>query len=205
MNLPLQVAEVDDVEIDDADAADAGGGEIHRGRRAEAAGADAQHLAGLQLALPVHADLRHDQVPAVALDFVVGELGQRCRRFVAVAGAPPATDGMMLSVSPGVHRRLLLLQVADVFVVQVDVDEAAQLALVVVEVRLAGPACLVVRSASSSPTVAPSASTASCLSVNGRSGVGIRIFVAIQLALIESWIGLPSDTTTVMSLATRPP
>ena len=44
---------------------------------------------------------------------------------------------MMLSVSPGLDRRLLLLQVADVLVVQVDVDEAAQLALVVVEVLLA--------------------------------------------------------------------
>src|SRR3954447_24925909 len=48
------------------------------------------------------------------------------------------------------------------------------------------PACLAVRSASSSPIVAPLASTASCLSVYGRSGVGIRIFVAIQLALIET-------------------
>src|SRR3954469_15909606 len=48
------------------------------------------------------------------------------------------------------------------------------------------PAYLIVRSASSSPIVAPEASTASCLSVYGRSGVGIRIFVAIQRALIES-------------------
>src|SRR5215470_10138124 len=47
------------------------------------------------------------------------------------------------------------------------------------------PACFVVRSASSSPTVAPSASTASFLSVYGRSGVGIRIFVAMQIALLE--------------------
>src|SRR5258708_40175980 len=47
------------------------------------------------------------------------------------------------------------------------------------------PECLVVRSASSSPTVLPSASTASFLSVNGRSGVGIRILVAIELALFE--------------------
>src|SRR3954471_16932427 len=47
------------------------------------------------------------------------------------------------------------------------------------------PACLAVRSASSSPTVAPSASTASFLSVYGRSGVGIRIFVAMQIALLE--------------------
>src|SRR5229473_5873735 len=48
------------------------------------------------------------------------------------------------------------------------------------------PACFVVRSASSSPTVTPSASTASFLSVYGRSGVGIRILVAIQVALFET-------------------
>src|SRR5256885_5861273 len=47
------------------------------------------------------------------------------------------------------------------------------------------PECFVVRSARSSPTVLPSASTASFLSVNGRSGVGIRILVAIELALVK--------------------
>src|SRR5439155_14484594 len=47
------------------------------------------------------------------------------------------------------------------------------------------PACRFVRSASSSPTVAPSASTASFLSVYGLSGVGIRILVAMELALFE--------------------
>src|SRR5215217_804526 len=34
------------------------------------------------------------------------------------------------------HRRLLSLQVPDIFVVQIDVDEAAQLALLVVQMRL---------------------------------------------------------------------
>ena len=105
-HLPLQVAEIHDVEIDDADAADAGRRQIHRGRRAEAARADAQHAARLQLALPVHADLRHDQVPAVALDLVgvetSAELGRRPLTLASVvAGAPPATDGTMLSASPG--------------------------------------------------------------------------------------------------------
>src|ERR1700722_10784678 len=47
------------------------------------------------------------------------------------------------------------------------------------------PACLTTRSARSSPTVAPSASTASFLSVYGLSGDGIRIFVAMELALFE--------------------
>src|ERR1700730_4504250 len=47
------------------------------------------------------------------------------------------------------------------------------------------PPCFFVRSASSSPTVAPSASTASFLSVYGLSGVGIRILVGIELDLFE--------------------
>src|SRR5437879_2491784 len=47
-NLALQVAEVDDVEVDEAERSDAGGGEIHRDRRAKAACADAQHLGRFQ-------------------------------------------------------------------------------------------------------------------------------------------------------------
>ena len=57
-DLALQVAEVDGVEVDDADGADAGRGQVHRHRRAEPAGADAQHLGGLQLLLPLHPDFR---------------------------------------------------------------------------------------------------------------------------------------------------
>src|SRR3954454_21137201 len=48
------------------------------------------------------------------------------------------------------------------------------------------PACFFVRSDSSSPTVVPDASTASCLSVYGRSGVGMRIFAMMQSALFET-------------------
>ena len=86
--------------------ADAGRGQIQRGGRAEAAGADAQHAARLQLQLPFDADLRHDEMPAVALHFVVRQ--RRC--LERPVGAPPATDGMMLMVSPALHRRLFLLR-----------------------------------------------------------------------------------------------
>ena len=118
--------------------ADAGGGEIHRARRAEAAGADAEHAAGLQPALPVDADLRHDEMPAVALDFVVGQLRQRrsdVRPTVRIERAARHRRDDAHRVA-GRHRRLLLLQIPDVLVVHVDVDEAAQLALLVVQVRL---------------------------------------------------------------------
>src|SRR4029078_4668144 len=75
-DLPVQVAEVDGVEVDDAEAADAGGGEIERGGGAGGARADAQHACRLQPPLTVDAHLRHDQVPAVALDFFRRQLGR---------------------------------------------------------------------------------------------------------------------------------
>ncbi len=75
-DLALQVGFVDDVEVDQADGADAGGGEIERERRAEAAGADAEDLRGLELLLAFHADLGQDEVAGVAGDLLVGELGE---------------------------------------------------------------------------------------------------------------------------------
>ena len=98
-DLALEVAEVDHVEIDDANPSDTGGGQIHRDRRAEPAGADAEHAGSLQLQLPLHADLRQDQMTAVASDLLIGE---RVRdRGGRHPWLPPATDGMMLTVSPG--------------------------------------------------------------------------------------------------------
>src|SRR5205823_4383846 len=69
-DLALQIAEVDDVEVDQAEAAHTGGGKIQAQRRAEAAGADQQYRRRLEALLPFDADLRHDEVPAVAFRFV---------------------------------------------------------------------------------------------------------------------------------------
>ena len=66
-DLPLQVADVDAIEVDETERADAGGGEIQRRRRSETAGADAEHARRLQPPLPLHADFRQQQVAAVAL------------------------------------------------------------------------------------------------------------------------------------------
>src|SRR5262249_31903604 len=109
--LPLQVAVVHDVEVDDADATHTGRGQIHGRRRAQATGADAEDAPRLDAALPVHADLRHDQAAAVALHLLGvarRELGGRCGThatppaFACGSGAaPPATEGTMLSESPG--------------------------------------------------------------------------------------------------------
>ena len=66
-DLPLQVAEVDDVEVDETERAHACRGEIERGRRAEPAGADAQYAGRLQPPLSFFADFGQQQMTAVAL------------------------------------------------------------------------------------------------------------------------------------------
>jgi hypothetical protein len=76
-DLALQVRLVDGVEVDDAERADAGRGQIHQRRRAEATRADHEHLGVLQPLLPVHPDVRDDQVTRIAADLVDGELGGR--------------------------------------------------------------------------------------------------------------------------------
>ena len=66
-DLPLQVAEIDDVEVDDAERAHAGRGEIERRRRSETTSADAKHTRRLETPLSVLPDFRQQQVAAVAL------------------------------------------------------------------------------------------------------------------------------------------
>ena len=66
-HLALQVGEVDDVVVDDPERADAGRREVERRRRAEAAGAEQQHLGVEQLLLALDADLVEQQVARVAV------------------------------------------------------------------------------------------------------------------------------------------
>ena len=65
-DLALQVRLVDDVGVDDAERADAGGCEVERRGRAEPAGADEQDARVEQALLPFLADLGDEQVAAVA-------------------------------------------------------------------------------------------------------------------------------------------
>ena len=65
-DLALEVRLVDDVRVDDPERADAGGREVERGGRAEAAGADQEDPRVEQLQLALLADLRDQQVAAVA-------------------------------------------------------------------------------------------------------------------------------------------
>jgi len=70
-DLALQVGIIDGIEIDDADFADAGGGEVHGDGRTEAAGADAQDAGGFDLLLAAQAHFGQDQVPRIPPDFFV--------------------------------------------------------------------------------------------------------------------------------------
>jgi hypothetical protein len=73
-HLPLEVGDVDDIEVDEADVPDASRGEIQPERRAEPPGADEQHAGGLELPLPAERDVGDDEVAAITEDFFRGEI-----------------------------------------------------------------------------------------------------------------------------------
>src|SRR5438067_1984729 len=64
-HLALEIREVHNVKIYNAQPADSRRGEIKREGRAKSAGPDTEYFGSLQLELTLHADLRHDQVPAI--------------------------------------------------------------------------------------------------------------------------------------------
>ena len=68
-NLPLKIGQIDVVEIDNAEGADAGGCQIKRGRRSESSGADAQDSRSFESILTLGCNLGHDEVTRVALQF----------------------------------------------------------------------------------------------------------------------------------------
>ena len=71
-DLALQVGEVHHVVVDQRDAAHAGGAEVQRHRRAEAACADHDRVRGEQALLPFHADLLQQDVARIAKQLFVG-------------------------------------------------------------------------------------------------------------------------------------
>ncbi len=130
-HLPLQVGKIDHIEIHDADPPDSRRRQIHAQRRTQPARADHEHLGALQLELAFHADFRHDQVPAVTEDFLFRKRGRLRRRFHHRRSARDARDDR-----DGVaflHGSGFLFQITDVFVIDIHVDETAQLAFVAVK------------------------------------------------------------------------
>ena len=86
-DLALEVRRVDGVVVDDPERADAGGGEVERRRRAEPAGADQEDARVEQLQLALLADLRDQQVAAVAAALLVGR-----GRSAAASGSRSASS-----------------------------------------------------------------------------------------------------------------
>ena len=102
----------------------------------------------LELELTFHADFGHDQVAAVAQDLFFGKrdgrggrrrirgnfwFGGHCKtlpfvsRLVGSAAGDGGHDADDIAIA---QRRLIFLQVTDVFVVHIDVHETAQAAVV---------------------------------------------------------------------------
>ena len=68
-DLALEVGFVHPVKIHNAQATHPRGGQVSEERRAQPAGTDGQHPGGLELALPLHRNLGHDQVPGITAHF----------------------------------------------------------------------------------------------------------------------------------------
>src|SRR5207302_500053 len=88
-DLALQVGIVHHVEVDNAECANTGGGQIKGERRAQASRADAEHAGRFQLQLTFHANLGHDEVARVAENLVVTQ-----------------RDGFGFGVGNGGHKNL---------------------------------------------------------------------------------------------------
>src|SRR2546428_11566029 len=133
-HLALQVRLVDDVEVDDPETADAGGAEVLGERHAESPGADDQGGRLLEFQLPRHADFGQDQMPGIALDF------RRHEDVLALRGQPIHQRKRTASDARDDRDRVALLQggrilleAADVLLVDVDVHEVRQSAVVRVQ------------------------------------------------------------------------
>ena len=102
-HLALEVRLVDDVVVDDAERAHAGRGQVQRGRRAEPAGAEQQHLRVEQLELALDPDLGEQGVARVAHPLVAGQAGGVDGGSPASSQAtiPPSTDGDVVVAERG--------------------------------------------------------------------------------------------------------
>ena len=104
-NLPLQVREVDTVEIDQSDSADTGCCQIQRDRGSETASAHEQDTRRFQAALAHLAHLRQQNVAAVAQLFLAAKLGSgvgasRIHGVVYCAEIPGGTTNTLTNAAP---------------------------------------------------------------------------------------------------------
>ncbi len=131
-DLPLEVGELDRVEVDQPEGPDPRCREVQRGRRAEAAGAYEEDLGAPEGSLAGDADLGKQQVPAVATQLVRRERldrlrrGGRGRQPMGLGRRTPRDRGHDGDDVPVLQHGGVALQCADILVVHVDGDEAAE-------------------------------------------------------------------------------
>src|SRR6266571_5366817 len=111
------------------------GGEVQCRGRAEPARADEQDAGGLEVFLPLDAYVGQDQVPRIAQDLFVRQLGPLVRHRPPRPSRDARDDGHRVA---GAHPGLLVLEPPDVPVIHVDVYKAAQPAVCRKEVLLQG-------------------------------------------------------------------
>src|SRR5262245_5763549 len=132
-DLALQVAEIHHIKINQPNTTNSSGCEIETQWSSQTSRANQKHLGGLELLLSFHADFRHDQMPAIARYLIVAQLhAGKCfltRCYVAACDRRDDTDDITV-----LERGFIVLQIADVFVVNIHIDEIAELSLGVIKV-----------------------------------------------------------------------
>ena len=87
-DLPLKIREIHDIEIDESQTPDTGGSEIKSQRGAQPPGANQQDFCVFEFELTLHAHFGHDQVAAIAKNFLVGKTGGRLRSGLRLCSWP---------------------------------------------------------------------------------------------------------------------
>ena len=82
-DLPLQVGQIDGIEVSQVQLTDTGRRQIQRHRRAQPAHADDQHAALLKAQLPLYIDLFQQNLPAVTQQLIIVQ-----HRFTHARNAP---------------------------------------------------------------------------------------------------------------------
>jgi len=124
-DLAVQVAPVHDIEVHETETTHAGGGEVQGGGAAETARPDHEDLRVLEALLALEANLGEDEVAAVVCDLVLAE------RDGSRTPCDGGNDEERVAAAEG---RGLVLEGPDVGLVDVQVDEGADLPLVVEQV-----------------------------------------------------------------------
>src|SRR5689334_7601533 len=99
-NLALEIGETDGVEIDDAELADAGRGEIEQDRAAEPARADNQHPRRPELRLAGAAHFAQHNMAGVALNFLVAQAHERGHSVSHAPIKPGGPSVLHLALGP---------------------------------------------------------------------------------------------------------